>query len=476
MKNLENNKLDKWYQKDTFLKFIIMAVCILMAMLSMYSCDDFVEVDIPNSQLTANGVFKEKLTADAAMTDIYSKIRDGGLLTGSATGLSHLLGNYADELDYYGNPQNETAEFYNNSLIAISPNVKRFWDNSYNQIYAANAVIEGVENSVNLPAIDRDQLKGEALFVRALIHFYLANLYGDIPYVTTTDYVQNQHVSRIPIADIYNSIRADLEEARQLLPEDYAVADRTRPNKFTVHALLARVNLYAGLWNEASAEASVVLNNTALYVSGQDLDKTFLKESTATIWQLAPVFSGGNALESGTFNFTMGPPPLSALSNDLMTAFTVGDLRKVHWTKAVSNGSTVWYHPFKYKYDNTGSSFEYSIIFRLGEMYLIRAEARAHSGDLAGAKEDLNVIRSIAGLENTSALTQDEILDAILQERRLELFTEFGHRFFDLKRFNMIQPVLSVVKPGWDAHDALFPIPEAELNLNPNLQPQNQGY
>lgn len=476
MKNLENNKLDKWYQKDTFLKFIIMAVCILMAMLSMYSCDNFVEVDIPNSQLTAKGVFEEKATANAAMTDIYSKIRDGGLLTGSATGLSHVLGNYADELDYYGNPQNETAEFYSNSLIATSPNVKRLWDNSYNQIYATNAVIEGVENSVNLPVIDRDQLKGEALFVRALIHFYLANLYGDIPYITTTDYIQNQHVSRIPIADIYESIRTDLEEATQLLPEDYAVADRTRPNKFTGHALLARVNLYAGLWNEASAEASVVMNNTALYASEQELDKTFLKESTATIWQLAPVFSGGNALESGTFNFTMGPPPMSALSNDLMTAFTVGDLRKLHWTKAVGDGSTVWYHPFKYKYDNTGSSFEYSIIFRLGEMYLIRAEARAHSGDLFGAKEDLNVIRSAAGLENTSALTQDEILEAILRERRLELFTEFGHRFFDLKRFNMIQPVLSAIKPGWDAHDVLFPIPEAELNLNPNLRPQNQGY
>ena len=119
---------------------------------------------------------------------------------------------------------------------------------------------------------------------------------------------------------------------------------------------------------------------------------------------------------------------------------------------------------------------EYSIILRLGEMYLIRAEARAHTGDLIGAKEDLNTIRHTAGLEDTSAVTQDEILNAVLQERRLELFTEFGHRFFDLKRFNKIQPVLSAVKPGWDIHDDLFPIPEAELNLNPNLKPQNPGY
>jgi hypothetical protein len=109
-------------------------------------------------------------------------------------------------------------------------------------------------------------------------------------------------------------------------------------------------------------------------------------------------------------------------------------------------------------------------------MYLIRAEARAHSGDLIGAKEDLNTIRHTAGLADTSADTQDEILDAILQERRLELFTEFGHRFFDLKRFNRIQSVLSAAKPGWDAHDDLFPIPEAELSLNPKLLPQNPGY
>ncbi|MHB1146954.1 MAG: RagB/SusD family nutrient uptake outer membrane protein [Lutibacter sp.] len=476
MKNLDNNKLDKWYHKDTFLKFIILAVCILMAVVSMYSCDDFVEVDLPNSQLTADGVFEEKTTANAAMTDIYSKIRDGGLLTGSAAGLSHLLGNYADELDYYGNSQNETAGFYNNSLIATNPNVKRLWDLSYNQIYAANAVMEGVDNAVKLPADDRAQLKGEALFVRALIHFYLANLFGDVPYITTTNYVQNSHAVKVPVSTLYSSIKADLEESVQLLPENYVSADRVRPNKYTAHALLARVNLYAGFWEEAAIEASAVLNNTALYVNEQDLDKVFLKESTATIWQLAPASSGGNALESGTFNFTVGPPPMSALRANLMTAFSAGDQRKIHWTKTVSDGSTVWHHPFKYKYSNTGSSVEYSIVFRLAELYLIRAEARVQSGDLSGAKEDLNFIRSRAGLANTTALTQDEILDAILRERRLELFTEFGHRFFDLKRFNRIQPVLSGVKPGWDAHDDLFPIPEAELNLNPNLQPQNPGY
>ncbi|HSD06400.1 MAG TPA: RagB/SusD family nutrient uptake outer membrane protein [Flavobacterium sp.] len=451
------------------------ALWILALALLMSACDDFIDVELPNSQLTTNTVFEEKATANAAMTDIYSKIRDTGLLTGSPSGLSHLLGIYTDELDFYG-VLASAPPFYNNSLIASNPDVKEFWNSTYNQIYASNAVILGVSISSMLSATDQKQLIGEALFVRALLHFYLANIYGDVPYVTTTAYAENRVAIRIPVASVYAKAKADLEQAIILLPEEYVTSDRVRPNKYAAHALLARVDLYAGLWNEASNEVSAVLNNTTQYMNEEDLDKTFLKESTETIWQLAPGFSNGNTLEAKTFNFNEGPPPISALTNDFMNAFTANDKRKVHWTKAITDGVTTWHHPFKYKYGDSNTSFEYSIILRLGEMYLIRAEARAYSGDLIGAKEDLNTIRHNAGLADTSAITQDEILNAILQERRLELFCEFGHRFFDLKRFNKIQSVLSAIKPGWDPHDDLFPIPEAELNLNPNLKPQNPGY
>jgi hypothetical protein len=464
-----------WNVKKSLWGMAFDALWILFIAGIMSACDSFIDVDLPNSQLTAKSVFEEKATANAVMTNIYSKIRDTGLLTGSPSGLSHLLGIYTDELDFYGALPSGPV-FYNNSLIASNPDVKEFWNNSYSQIYAANSIIEGVSNSVKLANADRDQLTGEALFVRALLHFCLANVYGSVPYITTTDYAVNRFAIRVPVAVVYADAKADLEKAITLLPKDYIAPNRIRPNKYAAHALLARVNLYAGLWDEASNEASAVLNNTSVYVYEEDLDKTFLKESTATIWQLDSGFSGGNTLEALTFNFTSGPPPISALTNDFMSSFTADDQRKAHWTEAITDGTSTWYHPFKYKFSNTETSHENSIILRLGEIYLIRAEARAHSGDLIGAKEDLNKIRHTAGLENTLAATQDEILNAILQERRLELFTEFGHRFFDLKRFNRIQTVLSVLKPGWDIHDDLFPIPEAELNLNPNLKPQNPGF
>jgi hypothetical protein len=465
-----------WNTKISLWGMVFDTLWIVLLASLMSACDDFVEVDLPNSQLTAHTVFEEKATANAAMTDIYSKIRDAGLLTGSANGLSHLLGNYAYELDFYGVPQNSAVAFYHNSLIASNPDVKSLWDNSYNQIYATNAVIEGVELSVHLQEGDRDQLQGEALFLRALLHFYLTNLYGAIPYITTTDYQQNSRAKKLTVDAVYSKCKDDLELALLVLPKNNKSNYRVRPNAYAANALLARIDLYAGLWDEASDEASAVLNNTELYAIEQDLKKTFLKESTETIWQLAPAFDNGNTLESGTFNFTIGPPPLSALTTDLMEAFSVDDLRKQYWTEAVTDGTATWYHSFKYKYFDIGSSMEYSIIFRLSEMYLIRAEARAHSGDLIGAKEDLNIIRNKAGLSDTNAITQEGIIEAVLHERQLELFTEFGHRFFDLKRSDKLQSVLSAVKPGWDAHDILFPLPETELNLNPNMQPQNTGY
>lgn len=116
------------------------------------------------------------------------------------------------------------------------------------------------------------------------------------------------------------------------------------------------------------------------------------------------------------------------------------------------------------------------MVLRLSEQFLVRSEARAMQGDLIGAKEDLNKIRKRAGLPDTQAETQSEILDAVLEERRHELFTEYGHRFFDLKRNGKLNTSLGNIKAGWNATDQFFPIPEAEINANPNLKPQNAGY
>lgn len=443
----------------------------------LISCDSFVDVGLPKSQLTNVTVFEDNATATAALTDIYAKIRDKSLLTGLSSGLSNQLGNYADELLCYSTPTNATYNFYNNILLNTNSSVADYWNLTYNQIYAANSIIEGTEKSTGLSLENKKQLQGEALFIRALLHFYLVNLFGDVPYIKQTDYKTNSIVTRMPSNQVYENIIGDLEKSIEFLPEFYTDVQRIRPNKLTARALLARVYLYNGSFSQAANNASALINENMLFSLTQNISEVFLIGSKETIWQLHSNISGQNTREGATFIFVSTPPSLTSLNLDLINSFSNDDLRKSNWIKALSKGTSTWYHAYKYKERlATASSKEYSIVFRLAEQYLIRAEARAQQGDLIGAKEDLNKIRHRAGLTHTTAENKEEILKAILKERRLEFFTEFGHRFFDLKRLNKLDQTLSGVKPGWNTADRLFPIPQIELSVNPNLLPQNTGY
>ncbi|KFF16531.1 RagB/SusD family nutrient uptake outer membrane protein [Flavobacterium hydatis] len=454
---------------------VFIKIVFLSTVFSMPACDSFLEVELPKSQLTNSTVFQDYTTANAAMADVYSKMRDKGLLTGSQFGISNQLGNYTDEFTFYGAPTNATSEFYANTILPSNSTLELFWNNSYNQIYASNAVLEGVQTAP-FSTQDKAQLQGEALFIRALLHFYLLQLFGDIPYIQTTDYKVNSTVTRMTSNEIYAHIITDLKTAEALLPSSYSTTERVRANSFVVKALLARVYLYTGSWEDANEMATAVINNNSLYVFENNLDKVFLKNSTETIWQFMPTVAGKNTDDAIVFNFTLGPPPLVAITESLINSFTINDLRKSHWTKEVSNRIGTWYSPYKYKESrNTSVSREYTIILRLTEQYLIRAEALAQKGNLIVAKEDLNKIRKRAGLSDIEASSKEEILEAILQERRKELFSEYGHRFFDLKRASKLDLILST-KSGWNTNDKLLPIPKSELSANPNLTPQNPGY
>lgn len=438
------------------------------------ACDSFVDVDLPQSQLTNTAVFQNYNTANAAMADVYAKIRDKGMFTGTQFGISNYLGNYSDELTFYGSSTDATQSFYTNTVLPSDPTIALLWNDSYNQIYAANAVLEGVQQSA-LTTKEKAQLQGEALFVRSLIHFYLLQLFGDIPYIQTTDYKMNSTVSRMPAQEVYKNLIDDLKTSSGLLLPTYPNTERVRPNSFAAKALLARIYLYSGNWDMADKTATEVIENTTLYVFENNRDKLFLKNSTETIWQLMPYVAGANTDEAALFIFTSGPPPLIALSESLINSFAVNDLRKAHWTNAVTNSKGTWYYAYKYKESKvTAASKEYSIVLRLTEQYLIRAEARAQLENHSGARADLNKIRNRAGLSNITVDTKEEILEALLEDRRKELFTEYGHRFFDLKRNNKLDAVLSV-KPGWNSNDRFLPIPDTEFIVNPNLGAQNPG-
>ena len=440
-----------------------------------FGCTDFVEVDPPKNILVAETVFDQPATVESALANLYYDMREQGMVSGG-TGLTTGLSIYADELEYYGNNA-DFSQIYLHGVHAGNNTVIGWWRQAYHIIYSANDIIKGVELSDSLTEEEKNRFKGQSLFVRAYIHSLLTQLFGNVPYITTTDYQENNQVSRMPEDQVMEHIIRDLEEASDLLSDFGGLSDeRVLPDHYAVKALLARMYLYAENWEEADAKATELI--TAFRLE-PDLDKVFLKGSPETIWQLKAGNSPRNTREAAQFIIQAIPGQDYALSENLMSNFEEGDQRWNHWVGSMSDteNSTTLYYPFKYKADlNEEESVEYSIVFRLAEQYLIRAEARLRSGDINGARSDLDAIRNRAGLADMAEAGENALMDAIVHERRIELFAERGHRWFDLKRTGKAGQIMPQAKANWKDTDLLFPIPESELETNPNLAPQNNGY
>ncbi len=452
------------------------------------SCKKAVEVSTPNNSLIGANVFTDPKTATAVMTGVYDNIHTNPCFTDGSYSISTYMGTAADEFkNYY--PSITSIQFYTNNLTA-TPN-SYFWPQLFQNIYVANAVIANLGKSSSLSTDVSRQLLGEAMFMRAFLTFYATSLYGDVPLPVSTDYNANNTVKRAAQADVYKAVIADLLQAQSLLTEDYkdeqnAVTDeKIRPNKTAATALLARVYLYSGDYGNAEIQASAVIGD-GNYSLAADLNQVFLKNSAEAIWQLAstsPTIT--NTWDGYTFILKTTPGTNShvALTQYVLDAFEPGDNRRSDWVGVYTRGSTKYYYPYKYRNGQTSSPVtEYEMVLRLGEQYLIRAEARAQLGE-GNAIDDLDAIRGRAGLPAYSGpADKTSLLAAILHERQVELFSEWGHRWFDLRRMGYLDSVMGgsggvcAAKGGaWKSTAALLPLPLSEILSNPNLT-QNSGY
>ncbi len=451
----------------------ILALCFLLNL----SCEDFVEVDPPISGLTGETVFNSDEEANAALISVYARMMQSqfGFYTGERS-VTFLMGRYTDELLNYSTTQEE-IQFFETQVFPQNSRVESWWREFYTLTYTCNAVIDGVSNNSAISQGLSEQLEGEARFLRALHYFYLVNLFGGVPLVTSPDFSENQIIARSSIEEVYQLIIQDLIEAKNLLPEENGSSDRTRANKGAATSLLSRIYLYTGQWDMAEQTASEIIENPN-YQLVSDLNSVFLRTSPEAIFRLTTPFPelGQNTWDGFRFVLTRAPTRVST-SLELVSAFESGDLRRENWLGEIIPDSETFYFPSKYKERFTpgAAAVEFLVVMRLAEQYLIRAEARAQLGNIAGAQSDLNIIRNRAGLPNTTANSQADVLNAILQERRIELFSEMGHRFFDLKRFQRLDETLNPIKPNWDATDALLPIPAVDIDRNPALD-QNPGY
>jgi hypothetical protein len=450
-------------------------------------CKKFVQVSPPITGLTGNTVYSSNATAGSVLTGIYDNMMTGNGFSGGMSDIDVFAGLSADELQNFLNSYSSLQQYYQN---ALNPSTPLPWDEPYQYIYIANAALEGLTGSTEVTAPVKQQLFGEAKFMRAFMHFYLTNLYGDIPLVTTTNYQVNNVATRTPQAEVYDTIISDLKDAQNLLTDDYETAtnssttERTRPNRGAATALLARAYLYTKDWKDAETQATTVIN-TATYALVAGLDSVFLANSSEAIWQLEPVSPGYNTNDAALFILTSGPNTITpmGISTFLLNAFEPNDKRYLDWVGVDSSTGTKYYFPYKYKVGYGQPVTEYRMVLRLAEQFLIRAEARAQQQNIigpTGAIADLNVIRERAGLPDYAGATdQTSVLGVILHERQVELFTEWGHRWLDLKRTGAADTVMKAVTPAkggtWNTDWELYPIPEYEISVNSRLT-QNVGY
>lgn len=456
----------------------IYVVTFAILLFHVMGCKKFLDIPAPKDQIQTKEIFTNGQAAVSAITGLYSTMLTSSLWPSNG-GFTIFPGLSADEI-YPVTPSTEIVEFSNNNIQPTNGNINSYlWSHAYRIIYHANAILEGLNNSQNLSENIKRQLRGEALLVRALHFFYLTNLYGKVPLTTTTNYEVNKVMPRSELNEINQLLITDLVEAKSLLNQQYPTSGRVRPNKWAASALLARVYLYQSLWQEAESEATGIINS-GMYSLTPDLNNVFLSNSNETIWSLLQ--EKNNTSEGQIFIpiFSFFAPNY-AIRDTLLNAFELNDQRKSKWIGSNVIGGQTYYYPYKYKkgYDFSNPPppvTEYYIVFRLAEQHLIRAEARGQQNNLAGSLSDINVIRSRAGLSNTTANDNPSLSLAIENERRVELFAEWGHRWFDLKRWNRAGAALSVLKaPNWQNTDVLYPIPLAQIQANTSLI-QNNGY
>jgi hypothetical protein len=457
---------------------ILPAFCIFFG-----ACKKLVEVAPPHDSITTATAFADDESAQAEVNGIYSQLISGDQSSPSFGngGITIFAGLSSDELSAFTS-EIDVQQFKKVSLLSNNLYLSQLWQQAYTYLYQVNNCIEGLGNATGVSAAIKKQLTGECKFLRAFINFYLVNLFGDIPYVSTTNFQQTAILSRTPKDQIYQQIVADLSEAEGLLSEDYQTGEKNRANKWADIALLARVYLYQKDWANAGAKSDQVINSGVYTLT--DLNSIFLANSGEAILQFQPtiVNPGFNApYEANVFN--IGPGILNPnyfLTDELINAFDTSDQRKSAWINSIDYNGQTYYYPFKYKDfggNPGGNSSEYYMVLRLAEQYLIRAEANAQQNKTMEAITDLNIIRGragLVGLDNT--LAQDQTLAAIEQERRIEFFAEWGHRWFDLKRTGRADAVLGIVKGSdWQSNDQLYPIPINEIRRDHNLV-QNPGY
>jgi starch-binding outer membrane protein, SusD/RagB family len=395
------------------------------------------------------------------------------LQAGSLYSLDHMVhpDMYADNLDFTGTFQTH-REIGLRNISAGNGAVLGIWRAAYAGSNRTNEILAAIPNVTALTAAQAAQYRGEALFIRALNYSILVRYFGDVPIVTqpSRDLGPQTLVSRNALAEVYAFIEADLEEAATLLPTGRVDGRATRS---AANALLARVYLDEAKYTQARDKAALLIGDPAFSLEPVYRDIFEAKNSAESIFELQYSPNNSNGQAFWFFPQSLGGRWGFSPTLGLYNAFEAGDARR-DASISIAGDNACPIAPCRYgtKYFRIALGDDNVIVLRLPEMYLIRAEANARlAAAPALVRADVDVVRARAGLAAlpTTITTETALLNAILQEARVEFAME-GHRFFDLRRIGVATGVL-----GIPPERLLFPIPQAERDVNPNLT-QNPGY
>jgi hypothetical protein len=384
----------------------------------------------------------------------------------------------ADNLTHQGTFA-QYREIGTKQITTGNATVAELWGSLYNTIYIANFMLERIPDIDGVSNPVRNRSMATAHFLRGLCYFDLVITYGGVPLVTTTDIETNKAISRESADVIIKFVEDEYKLALGNLGGKQA--DASTASDAAVNAALARFYLYQKNYTLAEQYASTVIASHD-YSLEPDFEtivtSDFTKESIFEVgYTITDPVTGTSLNDLLVSRREMIP------SNDLVALFdpnnpAVGDRQatitfKAAFQKGIDNGWNVT------NYGTSDSGNDNIVVFRLGEMYLIRAEARVMLGNVSGddsAKSDINILRARAHASLVGDVTQTQMIQLIETERRLEMSYE-GQRWYDLVRTGRAKSVMSSFTPNWKDAYILWPVPQREIQNNPALVgEQNPGY
>ncbi len=419
--------------------------------------------------------------ARAALAGAYNELQDGFYYGGTMTHFGDL---YADNANHTG-----TFTSYQDAALrafyADNSDVTGMWNHMYDAIKRANTLIQKVPNVTGFGTGEQEQIMGESYFLRALTYHNLVKHFGGVPLrlVPVLGAGDTTTITRATVAEVYTQIQADLTQAESLMTN--VTAPTNHATLGAVEAMQARIALWQQNYALAITKAEAVeALGYSLAPDYRDLfnndnantpENIFKLTFTAALDQanLLGYYWLTDQLDTGAGRFELGPTQslidaYDTLSGDKRLAWNIlPDINGEGYIEGTQGGGS-----YGHKFPTPQGAEDFHVI-RFAEVLLIHAEALAQTAQLDTAVAVYNRIRVRAGLPahvfGTDVTTQQEVLDAIDRERRLE-FAEEGDRWTDLLRTGRAQAVL-----GISAQQELFPIPLSEIEVAPGVT-QNPGY